>query len=98
MALSVQTDEILQQTTSLDLLVVLIARPSSNTSFRDRKDTVHCETADLEAERWIAFLVLTSSLDYPRACERLCIFKRITSTSLLTKWYKTWLQKEVVLV
>jgi hypothetical protein len=97
-ARSVRTDEALQQPTPVDLLAVLIARPRSNTGFSDRKDTVHRKTTDLEAERWIAFLVLTSSLGHSGAYERLGIFKRVTSTSLPKKWYDTWPQKEVVLV
>lgn len=97
-ARAVGTDETLQQPTPVELLAVLIARPRSNTGFSDRRDTVHRETTDLEAERWIAFLVLTSSLGHPGAYERLGIFKRVTSTSLPKKWYETWPQKEVVLV
>jgi hypothetical protein len=95
-AQSVRADETLQQATPVDLLAILIARPRSNVGFGDRNDTVHRETADQEAKRWIAFLVLTTSLRHSGAYGRLGILKRVTSTPLPKKWYETWPQKEVI--
>ena len=97
-SVSAQGDNTLQESTSVYLLAMLIARPRSNVGFIDKDNDEFHETSDLQARRWISFLVLSPSPSQPGAFGRLGIFKKIDSTALPNEWYKRWPKREVILV